>query len=129
MPKLIKNNNKVRRATSHKRNGADDTEMSDKILEKQPGQEFGIVKRPLGGAWILCECLDKIDRVCHIRGRMRKKDWINQGDVVLLGLREHEDNKADIICKLNPQQVRGFKGTNENQSSKDDIVEFDFDAI
>merc|ERR1719412_929190 len=31
-------------------------------------------------------CFDGVKRLCHIRGKMRKKVWVAQGDIVLIGL-------------------------------------------
>jgi len=36
---------------------------------------------------------------------MRKKVWINQGDIVLLSLRDFQDDKADVIVKYTPDEV------------------------
>ena len=139
MPKkTINNNNKVRRVSSKKRNLQADDQISDAALKKEPGQEFGIAIRSLGNSWISCQCLDKVERLCHVRGRMRKKDWVNAGDMVLLGLREHEPTKADIICKLTEGQVRELKKqgafeSNDSSSSGSGHVEetcvFDFATI
>merc|ERR1719376_502339 len=42
-------------------------------------------------------CFDGVKRLCHIRGKLRKKVWINKSDIVLLGLRDYQDAKADEI--------------------------------
>jgi len=42
---------------------------------------------------------DNVKRLCHIRGKLRKKVWINQSDIVLVGLRDYQDCKADVILK------------------------------
>merc|ERR1719461_163767 len=54
-------------------------------------------------------CFDGKERLCRIRGKMRKKFWIGNGDIVLLGLREFQDEKADIIEKYKPDEVRRLK--------------------
>merc|ERR550532_771045 len=28
-------------------------------------------------------CFDGVERLCHIRGKLRKKVWINQSDIIL----------------------------------------------
>ncbi len=33
-------------------------------------------------------------------GKMRKKVWIAQGDIILVGLRDYQDEKADVIMKF-----------------------------
>lgn len=35
--------------------------------------------------------------------------WINNGDIVLLSLREFEDGKADVIQKYTPDEARSLK--------------------
>lgn len=53
------------------------------------------------------QCFDGTKRLAHIRGKMRKKVWINQGDIVLLSLRDFQDDKADVIVKYTPDEVGG----------------------
>ena len=47
--------------------------------------------------------------MCHIRGKMRKKVWIGQGDIVLVGLRDYQDEKADVILKYSADEARVLK--------------------
>jgi len=35
--------------------------------------------------------------------------WINNGDIILLSLREFEDGKADVIQKYTPDEARSLK--------------------
>ncbi|KAA0188373.1 hypothetical protein HAZT_HAZT006947 [Hyalella azteca] len=56
---------------------------------------------------------DGMKRLCHIRGKLRKKVWINQGDVILLGLRDYQDKKADVILKYNAEEARNLKSYGE----------------
>ena len=35
--------------------------------------------------------------------------WINQGDIVLIGLRDYQDAKADVILRYNPDEARNLK--------------------
>jgi translation initiation factor 1A len=44
---------------------------------------------------------------------MRKRVWIQTGDVVLVGLREYQDGKADIIHKYNPEEVKNLRNLKE----------------
>ncbi|KAJ6217189.1 hypothetical protein RDWZM_008346 [Blomia tropicalis] len=58
-------------------------------------------------------CFDGVKRLCHIRGKLRKKVWINQGDIILIGLRDYQDTKADVILKYNPDEARNLKSYGE----------------
>ena len=44
----------------------------------------------LGNGRLEAMCFDGVKRLCHIRGKLRKKVWINQSDIVLLGLRDYQ---------------------------------------
>lgn len=48
-------------------------------------------------------------RVGHIRGKMRRKVWIQAGDLVLCSLREFQNKKCDIILKYLPDEVKQLK--------------------
>lgn len=63
----------------------------------------------LGNGRIEAMCFDGEKRLGHIRGKMRKKVWINQGDIVLLSLRDFQDNKADVIQKYSSDEARKLK--------------------
>merc|ERR1712083_639354 len=57
-------------------------------------------------------CFDGSKRLCHIRGKLRKKVWINQGDIILVGLRDYQDTKADVIMK-SAAEARSLKAYDE----------------
>ncbi len=48
-------------------------------------------------------------RMASIRGKLRKKVWINAGDVILLSLREFQDVKGDVILKYSSEEARNLK--------------------
>merc|ERR1711915_334961 len=53
-------------------------------------------------------CFDGVKRLCHIRGKLRKKVWINASDVILIGLRDYQDAKADVILKYSADEARNL---------------------
>merc|ERR1712168_1765247 len=83
-------------------------------------------------------CFDGTKRLCHIRGKMRKKVWVGQGDIILVGLRDYQDAKADVILKYMPDEARNLKSYGEfpetvkinetvtfGEEAQDDDIEFD----
>merc|ERR1712121_440433 len=58
-------------------------------------------------------CFDGVKRLCHIRGKLRKKVWINASDIILIGLRDYQDEKADVILKYTPDEARNLKAYGE----------------
>jgi translation initiation factor IF-1 len=83
----------------------------------------------LGNGRLEAQCFDGERRLAHIRGKMRKKVrfgtslqrgtpthvdgsgqvWINQGDIILLSLRDFQDDKADVIVKYTADEARNLK--------------------
>ena len=76
-------------------------------------EEYGQVTRLLGDARLEIQCVDGVKRIGHIRGKMRKRNWIANGDVVLISKREYEDEKCDVIAKYNEDEVRKLKKAGE----------------
>jgi len=123
-----------------------DVEHSKRILLfKEFGQDYAVVKDLLGNGRCSCLCSDgNTNRLCIIRGNMRKRsvNRIYKGDVVLIGLRDYQDSKADIIHLYTSDETRMLIGygeitpefiattsiisrTNEEDDSGDVVFEFE----
>ncbi|KAK8833229.1 hypothetical protein WA577_007760, partial [Blastocystis sp. JDR] len=97
-----------------RKRGKNDNEAYKRELEfKEDGQEYGRVQKMLGNGRVECYCYDGKTRLCNIRGKMRKKVWIGVGDIVLIGLRDFQDDKADIIMKYTADEARQLKAYEE----------------
>eukprot|EP00448_Togula_jolla_P022515 CAMPEP_0170589910 /NCGR_PEP_ID=MMETSP0224-20130122/11591_1 /TAXON_ID=285029 /ORGANISM="Togula jolla, Strain CCCM 725" /LENGTH=144 /DNA_ID=CAMNT_0010913677 /DNA_START=49 /DNA_END=483 /DNA_ORIENTATION=- len=107
MPKNKLGGNKAKRA----KGGTQDAKRE--LIFKEDGQEYGQVTRMLGNGRCEVSCFDSTKRLCHIRGKMRKKVWVNQGDIVLVSLRDFQDEKGDIIVKYSSEEARNLKTYNE----------------
>ena len=61
---------------------------------------FGTVDAMLGTNKLRVKCSDNKIRICRIPGKLRKKIWIIQGDIVLLTPWEiQSDKRGDIIWR------------------------------
>ena len=67
----------------------------------------------LGNGRLEALCFDGEKRLAHIRGKLRKKVWINQGDIILLSLRDYQDEKGDVIMKYTADEARSLKAYGE----------------
>lgn len=97
----------------NRRRGKNDTEVKRELTLKEEGQEYAQVTRMLGNGRLEAQCFDGKKRMCHIRGKMRKRVWVNQGDIVLIGLRDFQDDKGDVILKYNADEARKLKQQGE----------------
>ena len=93
----------------NRRRGKNDSEAKREITFKEDGQEYAQITRMLGNGRLEAFCFDGVNRLCHIRGKLRKRVWIGVGDIILLGLREFQDQKADIILKYDGDEARSLK--------------------
>ena len=122
-----------------KKTGRDDGKRQ--LNFKEHGQEYAQVIKMLGNGRLEALCYDGKKRLCIIRGAMRKRVWIGVGDTILVGLRDFQDGKADIIGKYSNEEARNLKMLGELPSTAkigeattfgdDDEEEcvFDFEAI
>ena len=71
-----------------------------------------------------------INTIGIIRGKMKKRVYINPGDIILVAPREFENSKVDILCKYTNIQLSYLKKhidiPNSEEPSNNDI-EFDID--
>ncbi|MBU2639261.1 MAG: translation initiation factor eIF-1A [Nanoarchaeota archaeon] len=73
-------------------------------------QSLGIVDQRLGASRMRVRCLDGKGRICRIPGRLKRKLWVREGDLVLVEPWEYEgDIKGDIIFKYRPSQADWLK--------------------
>jgi len=83
------------------------------LVFKQKDQEYAQILKMLGNGRCDAYCFDGVRRLCHIRGKMRKRIWINVGDIVLIGKRDFQDKKGDIIQKYFPEETKNLKDYGE----------------
>ncbi|XP_052492768.1 eukaryotic translation initiation factor 1A, X-chromosomal-like [Budorcas taxicolor] len=77
----------------NRRRGKNENESEKReLVFKEDGQ----VIKMLGNGQLEAMCFDGVKRLCHIRGKLRKKD-----------------NKADVILKYNADEARNLKAYGE----------------
>jgi len=85
---------------------------------------FGILEQRLGGSRNRVRCLDGKTRICRIPGRLKRKLWVREGDLLLVEPWELSgDEKGDIIYKYKPSQMMHLKRTGALKSM-DEFGEF-----
>lgn len=97
----------------NRRRGKNENEEKRELQFKEDGQEYAQVTRMLGNGRLEAMCFDGTKRLCHIRGKLRKKVWVNQGDIILVGLRDYQDGKGDVILRYNAEEARNLKAYGE----------------
>ncbi|CAD6575495.1 MAG: Translation initiation factor 1A [Cyphobasidiales sp. Tagirdzhanova-0007] len=142
--------NKGKGGKNRRRGKNENEDEKRELVFKEDGQEYAQVIKMLGNGRLEAMCFDGEKRLAHIRGKMRKKAsnlftdcvWINQGDIILLSLRDFQDDKADVIQKYTADEARNLKAYGElpetakinetdtfGPGDEDDNIEFDEEDI
>jgi translation initiation factor 1A len=100
----------------NRRRGKNENDNEKRELTfKDEGQEYAQVLKMLGNGRLHARAFDSegTTRLANIRGKMRKKVWINTGDIILISLRDFQDEKADVILKYTADEARSLKSYGE----------------
>ena len=74
-------------------------------------QAYGFVSAVLGNGRFTVDLFfedttaEKKQLQCKVRGSMRRREWVNNGDVVLITKRDFDAAKGDIITRYLPHEV------------------------
>jgi translation initiation factor 1A len=97
---------------THKKRNTKQHGHSELVL-KEDGQEYAKVISLVGEGRLMAQCMDGVERLCHIRGALKKKVWILKDDMILISLRDFQDEKADVLVKYTEQEVRTLRSMGE----------------
>jgi len=71
---------------------------------------LGIAVKMLGFDRILVNCQDGHERLCRIRGKIKRRVWIRQGDIVLISPWDFQsDKRGDIIWRYKRNQAEWLR--------------------
>lgn len=77
-----------------------------RVRYPQGKQFIGIVEKRLGGSRMNVRSVEGKELLARVPGRVKKFLWIREGDIVLLDPWELDEEKADLIYKYKPNEVR-----------------------
>ena len=76
-----------------------------RIPQIRANEILGTVEGLLGANKLLIRSTDGVVRLTRIPGKMKKRIWIREGDVIIIVPWSFHNEKADIIWKYSPPQV------------------------
>ncbi len=84
-------------------------ELKD-IIYPGPRQVVGLVSQLLGYDRVRVKCADGFERLCRIRGKMKRRVWVRMGDAVLVEPWDFQYNeRGDILWRYTRGQVDTLK--------------------
>ncbi len=81
----------------------------DDIRMPSDGEVFAIVTQMLGANRVKVRCADGVERTARIPGRMQKRVWIREDDVVIVKPWDWQDEKADIEWRYEKQEAEKLR--------------------
>ena len=80
-----------------------------RFKDENESQEYALITKALGNCRFEVMCFDGKSRLATMCGKMRKRVFVNQGELVLVSLRDWQDSKCDIIDKYNQNDIQKLK--------------------
>lgn len=80
---------------------------------RHEGQMFAIADKMLGGGRVRIMCEDGKTRMGRIPGKLKKRMWIREGDLLIAKPWSFQDEKADVEYRYTRTQVRYLKRRND----------------
>ena len=69
------------------------------LVKPEQGELLGRVLKLTGGDLVIVKCSDGQTRVCRIRGKLKRRMWIRENDIVLVAPWDFDNRKADILWR------------------------------
>ncbi len=81
-----------------------------KVVLPSANDIFGVAVKLLGYDRILVKCQDGHERLCRIRGKMKRRVWIREGDIVLVSPWDFQtDKRGDLIWRYTRAQAEQLR--------------------
>jgi translation initiation factor 1A len=113
------------------------------LSEDVEGTAYGQVIRAQGDRNFMVKFLDGKERLCHLR-KSQKRNFVNVEAIVLVGIRDYQDEKGDIVYVYNHEEATKLRNMSEisfnlssvanvqdehEEDEKEDDIAFEFDEI
>jgi len=76
-----------------------------KMPDKKEGELFGIADALVGGSRLEVMCEDGVKRLARIPGKMKRRMWIREGDLVIVKPWDFQNDKSDIVWRYTKTQA------------------------
>jgi translation initiation factor 1A len=104
------------KGATHMRRKNNQNAKRELVFKKHGESDYGQVKAVKGDKRAIVLCLsDGKEYLCRIAGSLHQ--WIMKEDIVLIGLRDFEKDKADIVWRYTPEESRKLMRAGEIQNS------------
>lgn len=86
------------------RENQEDEVIRVRLPKKSNNEQFAIAELMMGANHIRVRCSDGVTRLGRIKGKMKKRAWIREGDIIIIVPWSFQDDKCDITYRYTPPQ-------------------------
>ena len=76
-----------------------------KMPNKKVNEMFALASQILGGRRVTVLCADGETRMARIPGKMRRRQWVREGDLIIVWPWDFQDSKADVKHRYTKTQA------------------------
>lgn len=74
------------------------------LPNRKVNEMFAIADEILGGRRIRAVCEDGLSRISRIPGKMRRRQWVREGDLIVIQPWDFQDEKANVCMRYTKTQ-------------------------
>ena len=74
------------------------------LPKRKVNEMFAIADQILGGRRVRAVCEDGETRLSRITGKMRRRQWVREGDLIVIQPWEFQDEKANVVMRYTKTQ-------------------------
>lgn len=94
------------------RPNSEDEIIRVRLPKKSNHEQFAIAELMMGANHIRVRCSDGVTRLGRIKGKMKKRAWIREGDIIIIVPWSFQDDKCDITYRYTPPQKDWLRRNN-----------------
>ncbi len=83
-----------------------------KLTLPEEGELIGRVLKMSGGEHLIVQCTDGKTRMARIRGKMKRRMWVRENDIVMIAPWDFKDDRADVVWRYTVSQVEYLRDHN-----------------
>ena len=84
---------------------ASDGQIRVKMPNRKVNEMFALASQILGGRRVTVLCEDGETRMARIPGKMRRRQWVREGDLIIVWPWDFQDSKADVKHRYTKTQA------------------------
>ena len=82
----------------------------EKMLLPSGSDVLGTAVKMLGSERVMVKCQDGKERLCRVRGKLKRRVWVREGDIVLVSPWDFQsDKRGDIFWRYRRNQAEWLR--------------------